>query len=104
MFKFPANLEEGSEYREVAHGHPDLIACFGQGLKPAQISLLKHVNGKKYYIISGEGLKLVAMASKTEVGKQTRRYLVKVESLATELIELVRNQEMELFAADIFIL
>jgi hypothetical protein len=45
------------EYREIQRDDPEFIEYFRSDQLPSQISMPKHANGKKYYFISGEGLK-----------------------------------------------
>jgi phage anti-repressor protein len=47
---------------------------------------LKRVNNKKYYKITGEGLKHLSLMMNNPVGKRTRQYFLKIEQLAGDML------------------
>lgn len=63
------NLELDVDYREVSRDDPELVAIFDSTHGSNQIPVSNMANRKKYYLISGEGLKM-DMAAKTEQGKR----------------------------------
>lgn len=87
--------EEGIDYKEVSKDN-ELVKSHSSKMKNRKSHSSKMVdeksylpkmvgNRKKYYIVSGECYKCLLMNSKAKLGKDTRKYFIKVEQLAIRM-------------------
>ena len=89
------HLMVDEHYCEIQRGDPVVTEYFRSANLPSGITAPKHVNGKKYYKISGEGLKHLAMMINNPVGKRTRTYFLKIEHLARAMIQDKEQLQLE---------
>jgi phage anti-repressor protein len=80
--KLVKDFEEATDYKEVTKSH-ELVVNYEKFC--SGIIRNKDKRGgssKRYYIITGETFKALLQSAQTEVGKITRKYFIKVETLA----------------------
>jgi phage anti-repressor protein len=92
-------FEENIDYKSVDKTH-ELVVNVRSGLYTNKD--LRGGNNKKYYIITGETFKALLMTSQMPIGKQTRKYYIKVETLGitttniiTDCINIMSNKQIE---------
>jgi hypothetical protein len=89
--------QEGIDYKEVSIENELVKSCSAN--LPNKNSKVKPAHNKKYYIVSGEAYKCMLMASKSNKGKETRYYYIKVETLARcmkdYLFEMYKKQSQK---------
>lgn len=79
--KLVDNFKATSEFMEVDKDH-ELVVKYYESCLPKKVDMKsKDVVNKKYFIISGETLKILAMKANTTKGDETCKYFVKVEKL-----------------------
>lgn len=88
------DFQEDTDYKQVTREHELVKSHSGKfpygnsesfSLDDTEKSTVKYGNRKKFYIVTGETYKALLLSSRTAKGKQTRRYYIKVESLANSM-------------------
>lgn len=81
--KLQKEYEADLDYKEVNKSH-DLVRRYEEqpSLNLGKKTDNRGINLKKYYIITGETFKALLQSAQTEVGKTTRKYFIKVETIA----------------------
>jgi hypothetical protein len=82
------NFEPDMDYREVSATDPIVTAYFHSEKFPNDKTSSNVGRPRKYYIITGEAFKNLLMLAGTDRGKQTRRYYIKIENLARDIVNL----------------
>jgi hypothetical protein len=95
-----SNYEDGIDYQQVLVDNE--LVKFWWASSPVLATdkpRSRPAHNKKYYLVTGEAYKCMLMASRAEKGKQTRKYYIKVESLARTMKDYIfeyTNREKEL--------
>lgn len=80
-------LIENMDYWELQYGSDELIEYFRSETILTGNTAPTHVNGKRYYVITGDAFKRLLMLSTTPKGMEARIYYLKTESLAMKMAQ-----------------
>ena len=81
------DFQEGIDYKEISP-NDELVNSYSPNLANRNLEL-KSSNRKKYYAVTGETYKCLLLSSRTNQGKETRRYYIKVELLARNMKDYI---------------
>jgi phage anti-repressor protein len=81
------DFQVGIDYKEISSSD-DLVIYRSPNLG-SDILTTKPAHNKKYYAVTGETYKCLLLSSRTNKGKETRRYYIKVEVLARNMKDYI---------------